>query len=570
MPHDISMRLPETFRSNSPLHAAVAVCLFEVTLAFAYWNGMSFSQAEASPFWLPDTVLLCALLLSPPRWWWAILLSTLPVRLLLSDHSTLPSWFHVSTCGIDCAKAVLSAYLLRRYTADPIRFTSLRDFGVFVAVAVVGVPIVGALGGAAVRCALGFGFWTTFEQWVLGDALAGAVATPIAFCWIVQPLRAGFGLALRRWPESLTIACGLIVGTWLAFTPSSLALGFADARFYAPIPFMFWAALRFGMRGATAAMAILTAFTVHSALAARGPFGALEPGELAVNLQQFLLLRALPLYVVAILSEQKERADVSLREIMQRYREVVETQTNFVCHLAPDMTVTFVNIAYCRFLEKNRADVLGRNMLLLLPESTRRQVRDCLQSTAATREPRDWECDVPRRDAAPCSQHWTCHGIFRADGELDRFQIIGQDVSDRKYVEEANRNLRRASGLAALGELTAVIAHEINQPLSAILSNAEAGALLVDLPRPPLAEIRQIFADIRRDDLRADETIRRVRSLVQRREIRLRPTDINGTIADVLRLVASDAQRRRVRIIRDLDPALAPPARTPCLSSRCC
>src|SRR5262249_49009700 len=64
------------------LRNALALCVFVAAFYFAYWYGMSFSRATASPFWFPDSVLLCALLLVQPRWWWVFVLAALPIRLL--------------------------------------------------------------------------------------------------------------------------------------------------------------------------------------------------------------------------------------------------------------------------------------------------------------------------------------------------------------------------------------------------------------------------------------------------------------------------------------------------------
>jgi signal transduction histidine kinase len=71
-----------------------------------------------------------------------------------------------------------------------------------------------------------------------------------------------------------------------------------------------------------------------------------------------------------------------------------------------------------------------------------------------------------------------------------------------------------------------------------------------------LPEVRRILADICRDDLRADDAIRRIRALMQKREMRLQSVDLNETISDVLRLVTGDALRRRVQIKQHLYPAL--------------
>ena len=101
-----------------------------------------------------------------------------------------------------------------------------------------------------------------------------------------------------------------------------------------------------------------------------------------------------------------------------------------------------------------------------------------------------------------------------------------------------------------------MVAHEVNQPLCAILSNAEAAETLLARENPPLDEIREIIKDIRDDDLRADEVIRGIRSLVGRREIQIQPVDLNRMVTHVLRLVSGDALFRRVRIQRKLDESL--------------
>ena len=95
---------------------------------------------------------------------------------------------------------------------------------------------------------------------------------------------------------------------------------------------------------------------------------------------------------------------------------------------------------------------------------------------------------------------------------------MAKDITDIQQAEEARQRLQQSSRLGMLGELTASIAHEVNQPLGAILSNADAATMLMELPDPPLDEIREILSDIRRDDMRASEVIRQVRSMVARGE----------------------------------------------------
>jgi signal transduction histidine kinase len=118
----------------------------------------------------------------------------------------------------------------------------------------------------------------------------------------------------------------------------------------------------------------------------------------------------------------------------------------------------------------------------------------------------------------------------------------------RKLAVQAEQRQRaellHASRVAMVGELTGAIAHEINQPLGAILSNAEAAEMMLasGMQRPD--ELRQILADIRRDDLRAGEVIRRLRGLLARHQVEHQCFDLNEAVADVEPILRAEARRR--------------------------
>jgi signal transduction histidine kinase len=104
-----------------------------------------------------------------------------------------------------------------------------------------------------------------------------------------------------------------------------------------------------------------------------------------------------------------------------------------------------------------------------------------------------------------------------------------------------------------LGELSGSLAHELNQPLAAILSNAQAALRFLD--RPELKEeLRETLADIVEDDKRAGEVIRRLRAMLKKEEVKYRRLDLNELISDVLRLYRSDLLNRRVAITLALAP----------------
>jgi two-component system sensor kinase FixL len=115
-----------------------------------------------------------------------------------------------------------------------------------------------------------------------------------------------------------------------------------------------------------------------------------------------------------------------------------------------------------------------------------------------------------------------------------------------------------ASRVATLGELAASLAHELNQPLTAILSNANAATRFLDAESPDFQEIREALADIAADDRRASDIILRMRAMLRKGDLERRPLDLNALVTDALRLAASDAVLRQVRVDEQLAAGLAP------------
>jgi signal transduction histidine kinase len=121
----------------------------------------------------------------------------------------------------------------------------------------------------------------------------------------------------------------------------------------------------------------------------------------------------------------------------------------------------------------------------------------------------------------------------------------------RRSATETQRmrvDLAHAARLATVGELTAAISHEINQPLGAVQSSADAAEMLLDSPAPRLDRVREILRNIRAANHRASEVVRRLRTLLQKHESTRQPFDFNETIDDVLRMVGAELRRRRIAV----------------------
>jgi signal transduction histidine kinase len=109
---------------------------------------------------------------------------------------------------------------------------------------------------------------------------------------------------------------------------------------------------------------------------------------------------------------------------------------------------------------------------------------------------------------------------------------------------------------AALGQLAAALAHELGQPLSAIRHNAKAGELMLDADALDRNELREVLTDIRSEDGRAVEIIRRMRDLLQKRELSAGPINLNDLVRDTVALVAADAARRDIEVETDLSTSV--------------
>ena len=99
---------------------------------------------------------------------------------------------------------------------------------------------------------------------------------------------------------------------------------------------------------------------------------------------------------------------------------------------------------------------------------------------------------------------------------------------------------------ATVSELSSSIAHELNQPLGAILNNTETAAMLLDFPSPDVAQLKEIVADIKRDEQRASKVIVGLRRLLKNKEFKAEDVDLNDLVREVSELLSAQASARKV------------------------
>jgi PAS domain S-box-containing protein len=187
-----------------------------------------------------------------------------------------------------------------------------------------------------------------------------------------------------------------------------------------------------------------------------------------------------------------------------------------------------------------------------------------LRDSLETALQRGGDCSAQFRiRRADGTERWIlARGRSEAGSRGSRASLRGvlRDVTDPKHAEaeaeELRRELTHIGRVTTLGQLASSLAHELSQPLGAILRNAEAAELLLQQPSPDIDELRAIITDIHRDDRRAGEVIERLRSLLQRRHLNVESIGIEGLVRDVSALVRPDAAARHILLRCEPDAGL--------------
>jgi C4-dicarboxylate-specific signal transduction histidine kinase len=140
--------------------------------------------------------------------------------------------------------------------------------------------------------------------------------------------------------------------------------------------------------------------------------------------------------------------------------------------------------------------------------------------------------------------------VVRCD--TDKVLSIVRDITERRRAELQARELRdelaHVGRVTTLAALTGTLAHEINQPLAAIMTNAQAATRLIAAPVPDLVELRAALADIVSDNQRAAEVVRRLRTLLRKDTSEYAPVDLNDSIDEVIKVLQSDIVSRRIAL----------------------
>ncbi len=257
---------------------------------------------------------------------------------------------------------------------------------------------------------------------------------------------------------------------------------------------------------------------------------------------------------------ERKRAEEALRASERNFQLIVETIPGYVWCGSRSGELEFVNRRILEFTGKTFAEIKDWGCVVH-PDDFDWLEKIWLHSVQ-TGDPFEVEFRFRRRDGA--YRWFATRGLplRGADGAILRWYGLLYDLDDRKRAEDALRKaqaeLAHVTRLMTMGELAASIAHEVNQPLSAIATNGSACLHWLTGEPPNLAEAEETARRVIRDANRASQVIARIRALVRKTDPEKIPLDINQVVQEVIVLVRPEAAQRGVALRTELARALAP------------
>ncbi len=530
---------------------------------------LCFPDSKVSLFFFPHAVLVSILLLVPTRHWWAYVLAAASSHFLATQQADWPPLYALQCEAFDAVKAVLVAAGIRAFIRSPFRLISLREAVIFVLIAEVIVPFGTAFWGAAFTVSNHFGthYWVEWRNLGISNAVTAIVLVPAIVIGAEQLSTKGVNASARRIAEAFCLALGLLAVGYIAFDRSHAGPNTSVAGLYAPIPLLIWAALRFGLGGISASMLAITVVAIWGTMRGHGPFVAQSPEENALALQLFLLMAATPLLLLAVAIDDERRSKEALRVSEGRMSLAVESAQLTLWDWDVVNDKVWATDQGRKFFGFEPNEPMDHATLAGHVHPDDRPVRNAaIRQTLATGGAYESEFRIVLPDG---SVRWiAARGRSQGNavnGVPQRVIGISMDITRQKHAaaeaQLQREELAHLSRAAALSTLSGSLAHELNQPLTSILSNAQAGLRFMSHEPPELDEVRDILADIVRADRRAGEIIWRLRTMLRRGEVVLQPVYVDESLQELLRLTGSDLIARGVSV-SNLAAGDLPPART--------
>jgi two-component system, LuxR family, sensor kinase FixL len=537
-------------------------------VALAYYFGAKIGFAltlqphPISVLWPPNSILLAALLLTPVRFWWLILLAVVPAHLAAQLQSNVPPamilcWFVSNSC-----EALIGAGCVRYLVDHPVRFDRLRNVGIFLVFAALLGPFLSSFLDAAFVALNQWGQDSYGQVWRIrftSNVLASITLVPFIVTWCGDGISWLGRIRRARFLEGTFLVSALLSVQTIVFY--RLGSGPDSALLYLPLPFLIWAAVRFGSRGVSAAICMVTFLAIWSAGHGYGPFTTRTAEENALSIQMFLIVMSVPLLLLAGVIEERRRDAMTLRQREERITLAAESANLAFWSINFEREESWMNDRGRAIFNFEPDEPLSRELFLsrVHPED-RDALDEAVERARATSPTFEFEYRLLRPDG---ETRWLIsRGRYvRNDrGKISELIGVAIDVTAQVKADVELRlqreEMARMSRVSSMGELTASLAHELNQPLTAIASNAAAGSRMLAQGPPDLAMFKELLMDVSADATRAGAIVHGIHHFVRKSEGARRPINLNEIVREVLRLLNSDLLGRTTTVETEFLPNL--------------
>src|SRR6516225_116233 len=306
---------------------------------------LTFQPHPVSVLWPPNSILVAGLLLTSPRVWWILLLAALPAHLTAQFQSHVPPAMILCWYVSNCCEALIGATGVRLLIHDRMRFNRLRNIWAFCLCVVFVGPFLSSFLDAAFVIWNQFGKGSYWEIWRLrtsSNVLAALIVAPLIVTWASGPRAFVFTKSARRYPEAALLFLALLLISLMVLYRGDLGQDWLVP--YLPLPFLMWAAVRFGSLGASTGIATIGFLTIWSAAHGHGPFSAISAEQSALSIQIFLIVLSVPILFLGTLIEELASGETELRESEKRFRTMADAAPVLIWVSGPDKLCTFFNI----------------------------------------------------------------------------------------------------------------------------------------------------------------------------------------------------------------------------------
>jgi PAS domain S-box-containing protein len=553
--------VPRAAAVRGPLLAAVG---YLIGAESAFLVG-TLSDRIFAPFWPPNVILFAVLLLAPPARWWLYILAVAPAHVIAELQVGMAPLPMAVAFVTNCAIALLVAFAVRRRQEGAPWLGTLAKGSAYVLIAALLAPALVALGGAFVLILGGAvdNYLIAWTQWFLANSLGFLTLGPICLTWFAAGPRPWSGFSTAQLVEAAAITVALVVVSTLAFhfAAGTVEIGFMPALLYSPLPLILWAATRFGEKGASGAVLVVTVALLWLALNRSSLFVVGDPGRNVLALQIFLVGLAIPVLLLGATIEEVRSAEAATRESEARMQFAAASANTGLWYFERATGKLWATV-HCRAILGLPQDApLTRNVVQqAIHPDDRATAIEAMRSAAFAGDDVVNEFRVVLPDGRLRWMRARARAERDEDGVPLRVSGVFIDITREKEAEHdadlQRRELAHLMRVAVMGELSGAIAHELNQPLTAILSNAEATRLLLANPSPDLTEIGAAVGDIVHESKRAGAVIDRMRGLLKKDERPPEIVELNALVRSTVDLLHSELIARRLALELTLAPDL--------------